>query len=159
MDDLLQSLVANARLDNATLAKTHGLAEAEVAERIADYEQRGIIKGYQAILNEDQLDGGRVTAVIEVSMTPERGGGFDRTAARIAKFPQVSSMYLMSGDFDLMMFVQGDTLQEVAQFVSEKLSTIPGVTGTATHFMLKTYKHRGVLMHSEEAHERLKVSP
>jgi len=158
MDDLLQSLVANARVDNATLAKTLGLTEAEVVERIAEYEERGLIKSYQAILDEDKLPG-RVTAVIEVSMTPERGGGFDRTAARIAKFPQVSSMYLMSGDFDLMMFVQGSTLQDVAQFVSEKLSTIPGVTGTATHFMLKTYKHRGVLMQTEEAHERLKVSP
>jgi len=159
MDDLLQSLIANARSDNATLAKTLGLSEAEVVERIAEYEERGIIKSYQAILDEDKLNGGKVTAVIEVSMTPERGGGFDRTAARIAKFPQVTSMYLMSGDYDLMMFVQGDTLQEVARFVSEKLSTIPGVTRTATHFMLKTYKHRGVLMQTEEAHERLKVSP
>lgn len=159
MDEILKALVADARLDAASLAHRLGLPEADVAARVAEYEAAGIIRGYQAILDEDKLADGRVTAVIEVKLIAEGKGGFNRTAERIARFPEVSSLYLMSGDYDLMVFVVGNTLQEVALFVSEKLSTIPGVTGTATHFMLKTYKHRGVLMHQEDAHERLKVSP
>jgi DNA-binding Lrp family transcriptional regulator len=94
-----------------------------------------------------------------VKIQPEREGGFDRIASRIAKFDEVTSLFLMSGGYDLLIFVEGRSLREVAQFVAEKLATLQGVTSTATHFMLKTYKEQGVLMLDEEENERLKVSP
>jgi DNA-binding Lrp family transcriptional regulator len=92
-------------------------------------------------------------------VTPERGGGFNQIAQRISKFPEVHSMFLMSGAFDYLLFVEGRTLHEVAMFVSEKLSTIGGVISTSTHFMLKTYKDRGFVMETQDEYQRLKVSP
>jgi DNA-binding Lrp family transcriptional regulator len=136
-----------------------GLAPAEVSRRIADYEKRGVIRGYQAILNEDQLELDKVTAVIEVKVTPQREGGFDTIAERIGRFPEVRSAYLMSGTYDLLLFVEGPTLRDVAAFVSERLSPLEGVLSTSTHFMLKTYKRFGVLMHQPGSDERLTVSP
>ena len=160
MDELLQLLKRNALETPENLAKMLNLAPAEVKARIAEYERRGVIRGYQAVVNEDQLGGpSRVTAVIEVKVTPEREGGFNSVAERISQFPEVQSVYLMSGSFDLLLFVAGKDLREVAFFVSEKLATIKGVISTATHFMLKTYKANGVLMQQPEAHERLKVTP
>jgi DNA-binding Lrp family transcriptional regulator len=159
MDELLKILKNNALETPENLAKLLNLSVEEVKNKIADYEQKGIIRGYQAIVNEDQLEFQRVTAVIEVKVTPEREGGFDHVAKRISKFEAVQSMYLMSGAFDLLLFVAGKDLREVASFVSEKLATIEGVTSTATHFMLKTYKHHGVLMETQDEYERLKVSP
>ena len=136
-----------------------GLPAAEVSQRIADYEKRGVIRGYQAILNEDQLDLDKVTAVIEVKVTPQREGGFDTIAERISRFPEVRSAYLMSGTYDLLLFVEGRTLRDVAAFVSERLSPLEGVLSTSTHFMLKTYKRFGVLMHQPGSDERLTVTP
>ena len=98
-------------------------------------------------------------AVIEVKITPERGGGFDRLAERIAKYREVRSCYLMSGGYDLLVVVEGSNLREVATFVSEKLATIQGVISTATHFMLKPYKEQGILMRQERNEERLAVAP
>ncbi len=100
-----------------------------------------------------------IRAVIEVKIAPERGGGFDRLAERIAKHAEVNSCYLMSGGYDLLVVVEGKTLREVAAFVSEKLATIQGVLSTATHFMLKPYKEQGVLMAREQHEERLAVAP
>jgi DNA-binding Lrp family transcriptional regulator len=159
MDELLQLLRKNALESTSNLAKQLGVAEDEVKQRIAEYERKGIIRGYQAIVNEDQLDLNRVRAVIEVKVSPEREGGFDRVAARICRFPEVESMFLMSGGYDLLVFVKGRDLRQVAGFVSAKLATIEGVISTATHFMLKTYKDQGVLMEMEKEHERLTVSP
>jgi DNA-binding Lrp family transcriptional regulator len=159
MDELLKILEGNALESRATIAKMLNLPAAEVDQRIADYEKRGVIRGYQAILNEDQLDLDKVTAVIEVKVTPQREGGFDTIAERISKFPEVRSAYLMSGSYDLLLFVEGRNLREVAAFVSERLSSLEGVLSTATHFMLKTYKRLGVLMHSDSKDERLTVSP
>lgn len=159
MDELLKILKNNALESPANIAKQLNLDEETVRKRIADYEQQGIIRGYQAIVNEDQLDIERVMAVIEVSVTPEREGGFDHVSSRITRFPEVESMYLVSGDFDLLLFVEGRDLKSVASFVSEKLATIEGVRGTVTHFMLKTYKHHGVMMEGHDEYERLKVSP
>jgi len=132
---------------------------ADVARRIAAYEKSGVIRGYQAILNEDQLDLDIVTAVIEVKVTPQREGGFNVIAERISRFPEVRSAYLMSGTYDLLLFVEGKNLREVAAFVSERLSPLEGVLSTSTHFMLKTYKRLGVLMESGHAEERLSVAP
>ena len=111
------------------------------------------------MVNTDQLDVELVRAVIEVKVTPEREGGFNRIAERVSKFPEVESVYLMSGTYDLMAVVTGRNLKEVAFFVSEKLATIAGIISTGTHFMLKTYKNNGVLMEAEKTDERLKVSP
>jgi DNA-binding Lrp family transcriptional regulator len=159
MDELLKLLQANALESRQAIARMLGVAPEEVDRRIADYEKRGVIRGYQAILNEDKLDLDKVTAVIEVKVTPQREGGFDTIANRISRFPEVRSAYLMSGTYDLLLFVEGRTLREVAAFVSERLSPLEGVLSTSTHFMLKTYKRFGVLMHQETSDERLSVSP
>ena len=159
MEALLKLLRQNALESPRTLAQLLGLTEEEVRARIAAYEQKGVIRGYQAIVDEDQLKLNVVHAVIEVKVTPEREGGFDRVAERISKFPEVDALYLMSGSYDLLLFVTGRDLREVAAFVSEKLSTIGGILSTATYFILKTYKEKGVLMRARDDHERLAVSP
>ncbi len=159
MDELLKILKNNAKEAPADIARMLELPVAEVESRIADLERRGIIRGYQAIVNEDMLDSGRVTAIIELKVTPERERGFDQVAARIAKFPEVRSAHLVSGAFDLLLFVEGDSLREVASFVSEKLAPVEGIKSTATHFLLKTYKTHGIIMGSEDEYERLQVSP
>lgn len=159
MDELLMLLRRNALESTANLAKMLGVSESDIRARIADYEAKGIIRGYMAVVNEDQLDTSRVRAVIEVKITPEREGGFDHVANRISKFPEVESMFLMSGTYDLLVFVRGQDLKTVANFVSGKLATIQGVISTSTHFMLKTYKDQGILMEGEVPNERLSVSP
>jgi DNA-binding Lrp family transcriptional regulator len=159
MDELLRILENNALEAPETIAKMLGLSAADVKARIADYEKSGVIRGYQAVLDEDQLALDKVTAVIEVKVTPQREGGFDTIARRLSRFPEVRSSYLMSGTYDLLLFVEGRTLREVAAFVSEHLSTLEGVLSTSTHFMLKTYKRLGVLMQQESSDERLSVSP
>jgi len=158
MDQLLRLLKTNALESPKNLAKMLNTTEADVQARIEEYERKGIIRGYQAIVNEDQLDLSLVRAAIEVKITPEREGGFDRVAARVSRFPEVKSLFLMSGAYDLLVFVTGDSLQQVAAFV-RKLATLEGVLSTSTHFMLQTYKDQGVLMEVETKHERLQVSP
>ena len=158
MDDLLKLLKQNALESPANLARMLNLNENEVKEKIAAYEQQGVIRGYQAIVNEDQLDLESVSAVIEVKITPEREGGYDSVATRVSRFPEVASLFLMSGGYDLLVFVKGKSLKDVAFFVSDKLATISGVLSTSTHFMLKTYKDQGVLMESESKSEKLQVS-
>ncbi len=159
MDALLKLLHENAALKPAQLAAMLNISEAEVASKIKAYEADRVIVGYRAVLNEEKIGVDIVRAVIEVKITPERGGGFDRLAERIAKYKEVHSCYLMSGGYDLLVIVQGSNLREVATFVSEKLATIQGVISTATHFMLKTYKEQGVMMGTEVNEERLPVSP
>ncbi len=159
MDELLKLLKKNALETPENLSKMLDIPIDEVKTRIAEYEKSGIIRGYRAVVNHDQLDIRQVTAVIEVKVTPEREGGFNHIADRISKFDEVESLYLMSGTFDLLLFVSGRDLKDVAFFVAEKLATIPGVLSTATHFMLRTYKDHGVMMEPEEGYERLKVSP
>ncbi|MDI6774125.1 MAG: Lrp/AsnC family transcriptional regulator [Verrucomicrobiota bacterium] len=159
MDELLKILKENALESPRDLARMLGLPEDEVKQRITDYEAKGMIRAYQAILNPNQLDPNSVQAVIEVKITPKREGGFDRIASRISKFPEVESLFLMSGTYDLLVFLAGHNLREAAHFVSEKLATIEGVLSTSTHFMLKTYKDHGVLMEDKAGDERLPVSP
>ncbi len=159
MDQLLKLLRDNAALTSDQLAKMLNRPEAEVASRIKAYENDKVILGYRTILNEEKLGVDLVRAVIEVKITPERGGGFDRLAERIAKYTEVNSCYLMSGGYDLLVVVEGASLREVATFVSEKLATIQGVLSTATHFMLKPYKDQGVLMTHEWNEDRLAVAP
>ena len=159
MDPLLKLLHDNAALKPAQLASMLNQTEAEVAAKIKSYEAEHVILGYRTVLNEEKIGVEIVRAVIEVKITPERGGGFDRLAERIAKYAEVRSCYLMSGGYDLLVIVEGNNLREVATFVSEKLATIQGVVSTATHFMLKPYKEQGVLMSHESNEERLAISP
>lgn len=159
MDPLLRLLHDNAALKPAQLASMLNLPENEVVARIKGYESEQVILGYRTVLNEEKVGVDTVRAVIEVRITPERGGGFDRLAERIAKYTEVRSCYLMSGGYDLLVIVEGRNLREVATFVSEKLATIQGVVSTATHFMLKAYKEQGILMNREPGEERLPVSP
>ncbi|HEX4084820.1 MAG TPA: Lrp/AsnC family transcriptional regulator [Chthoniobacteraceae bacterium] len=159
MDPLLTLLKRDAHTPPEDIARELNLSVAEVRERIAHFESNGTILGYQAILNTEQTGEEAVTAVIEVKITPERGGGFDRLASRIAQFDEVTSCYLMSGGYDLLVLAEGRTLQAIAAFIAEKLSTIQGVISTATHFRLKVYKENGVLLHREKSEPRLAVSP
>jgi DNA-binding Lrp family transcriptional regulator len=159
MEPLLKLLHENATLKPAQLAAMLNMPEAEIAGRIKAYEEDQVILAYRTVLNEEKLGVDVVRAVIEVKITPERGGGFDRLAERIAKYSEVNSCYLMSGGYDLMVVLEGKSLREIATFVSEKLATIQGVISTATHFMLKPYKVQGVLTKREVNEERLAVTP
>ena len=159
MDPLLTLLQREARISLEDLAAQTGGTTADVAGKISQWETDGVILGYHAVVDSEKINKGAVTAVIEVRITPERGGGFDRLASRIAQFDQVQSCYLMSGSYDLLVVIAGQDLREVARFVSEKLSTLEGVLSTATHFRLKSYKESGILTHREERTERLPVAP
>ena len=159
MDELLKLLRDDASLTPAQIAGRLNLAEAEVATKIKELETNGVILGYRTVINEEKLAVDIVRAVIEVKITPEREGGFDRLAPRIARFDEVRSCYLMSGGYDLMVVVEGTDLKAVSAFVSEKLATIHGVISTVTHFMLKPYKEQGVLMGGEFSDEKMVVSP
>ena len=156
---ILNALVKNAKTTAADLAEQLGASEQEVAAEIADLENRNVIRGYHALVNEDNLHEKPVKAIIEVRVRPEREGGFDRIARRLSNFPQVTALYLMSGGYDLMLEVRGADLNEVASFVSSKLATIDGVLSTGTHFLLKKYKEAGTMLLEEERDERLKIVP
>lgn len=159
MDEILRILQNNARESIEDIARMVDLPVEEVEARIATYEKNGIIRGYQAIIHEEKAHRDTVTALIEVKVTPERKDGFNTVARRVGAFREVRSLYLVSGTFDLLLFVEGRTLHDVAAFVSEKLAPLEGVTSTCSHFMLKTYKHRGLLMDPPDEYERLKVTP
>ena len=158
MDALLKLLRENATLSAGDLAGMLELSEDDVRDKIRQAQADGDILGYQAILS-DESNGAGVQAVIEVKLTPERGGGFNRLADRISKYNEVKSCYLMSGSYDVLVIIDGNSLHEVASFVAEKLATIEGVTSTATHFLLKRYKENGVMIGGAEDVERLAVSP
>ena len=158
-DPLLQLLRRKARLSHQELGELLSLSSAQVSEQISQWEAQGTILGYHAVVDPENAGDTAVSAFIEVKVTPERGGGFDRLAMRIARFDQVVSCYLASGGYDLMVVVEGGDLREVARFVSEKLSSLDGVISTATHFRLKTYKENGFLFESDAVSERLVVSP
>jgi DNA-binding Lrp family transcriptional regulator len=136
------------------------LTEAKVNRHLEQLKKERILLGWRPVLNLSKEDASAVRAVIEVRITPERGGGFNRFATRISRFDEVESCYLMSGGYDLLVFVTGSSLQKVAAFVSEKLSTIEGVLSTSTHFLLRSYKEQGYLMDvPAEENGRLTVTP
>jgi DNA-binding Lrp family transcriptional regulator len=160
MNPLLKLLLEGGSLNSAQMAQVLNLSEAELNSQLDALKKAGVLLGFRPVLNLAEEDSGVVRAVIEVRLTPERGGGFNRLADRIARFDEVESCYLMSGGYDLLVFVNGASLQKVAAFVSEKLSTIEGVLSTATHFMLRSYKEHGFLLGGKvEETERLKVAP
>ena len=139
-DPLLALLQQDGLTHPEQLAKALDTTAADVRDRMRRLEQDGTILGYRAIVDDQKLGDERVKAVIEVKMTPEREGGFDRVARRIAEFDEVHAVYLMSGRYDLLLFVDGRTLREVAFFVAERLAPLEGVTSTSTHFILRPYK-------------------
>ncbi len=159
MDALIDLLQQNALMPRADMARLLDKDPAELDSVIAKLEAEGVILGYQAIINREKWDTEKVTAIIEVKITPERDGGFDRIASRIAKFEEVQSCYLVSGGYDLLIVIEAASLRNAAAFVAEKLSTIGAVQATATHFRLKTYKENGTFHQLETAAERLSVSP
>jgi DNA-binding Lrp family transcriptional regulator len=159
MEALIDLLQRNALTPRDDLARMLDMPLPDVEAAIARLERDGVILGYQAIINSEKWDTDVVTAVIEVKVTPERDGGFDRIASRIAKFDEVRSCYLVSGGYDLLIVVEARNLRAVAAFVAEKLSTIDAVQATATHFRLKTYKENGAFHHFDQTSERLAVSP
>lgn len=159
MDTLLNLLKQNARLSCKELAAMTGSTEAEVDAKIKDYEKKGIIKGYSAIINDDLADKDVVTAFITVKVTPKADLGFDDIAKRILMFEEVESLTLMSGEFDLAVTISGTNYKEIALFVAQRLSTIEGVLSTSTHFFLKRYKEKGIAIDDEETDERSFISP
>ena len=139
-EEILRLLEKNSRIDIKEIAILVGKTEAEVANEIAQMEKEGIIRGYYTLINWDNTNDERVSALIEVKVTPQRGIGFDKIAERISKFDEVKSVYLMSGGFDFTVILEEKTMKEIAQFVTSKLSTLDEVLNTATHFVLKKYK-------------------
>ncbi|ACD82722.1 Transcriptional regulator, Lrp/AsnC family [Methylacidiphilum infernorum V4] len=158
LNDIVRLLESNARLDIVDIASALGISVDEAARLLADLEKEKFILAYKTIFDPEKIQRKPVRAVIEVKITPERGGGFDKLSRRIAGFEEVTSCFLMSGAYDLLVFLEGESLKEVALFVSEKLATLPGVISTATHFMLKTYKEQGIIF-SSPTHSRLPISP
>lgn len=159
MKNLIALLQQDALIPRDEMAQQLGWTLDEVNSRIESLEKDGIILGYQAVINREKWESDRVTAVIEVKITPEREGGFDRIARRIARFDEVQSCYLMSGGYDLQIVIEGTSLRAVAAFVADKLSTLEGVQSTATHFRLKTYKENGAFYQMEARQDRLSVTP
>ncbi len=157
--DLLDLLKEDCRLPLEKLAVMTGSTLEQVAETIESMEKRRVILRYAPIINWDLTDRERVEAMIEVKVTPQRDMGFDAVAARIYRFDEVKSVYLMSGAYDLLVLVEARTLRDLASFVSAKLSTLELVTGTATSFVLKRYKEEGVVFEGEESDRRLVISP
>ncbi|HML49488.1 MAG TPA: Lrp/AsnC family transcriptional regulator [Clostridia bacterium] len=158
-NQILEILQEDARIAPEQIAVMIGESEETVRETIVALEQRGVLLKYMAVINQEQMGTENVRALIEVRVTPQREKGFDEIARRIVQFEEVKSLFLMSGAYDLMVMVEAPTLKQLALFVSDKLSTLENVTGTATHFMLKTYKSDGVLFESPRDDRRLAVSP
>ena len=162
MNPVLKLLIEGGSLTTGQMAQVAGISEAEVQQHLEQLKKDKIFLGWRPVLDlsHEAAAASAVRAVIEVKITPERGGGFNRLADRLARFDEVESCYLMSGGYDLLVFVKGSSLQKVAGFVSEKLSTIEGVLSTSTHFMLRCYKEQGFLLDGGEAQSsRLNVAP
>lgn len=158
-NEILRNLEKNSRINLQELAVMLGLDETEVANEVAEMEKENIICGYHTMIDWDKTGIEMVTALIEVRVTPQRDQGFDRIAERIYNYPEVNSVYLISGGYDLLVTLEGKTLREVSRFVSEKLSTSDSVISTATHFILKKYKDHGTIMAKKSGSERMLVTP
>jgi DNA-binding Lrp family transcriptional regulator len=156
-EEILRLIENNSRIDLHEAAILVGAEEAEVANAIAEMEKEKIICGYYTLIDWDKTSEDRVTALIEVRVTPQRGSGFDDIADRIMKYDEVKAVYLMSGGFDFTVIIEEKTMKEIAQFVTSKLSTLDSILNTATHFVLKKYKDYGTILSDKE--ERILVTP
>lgn len=158
--ELLKLLEKNGRLDADMIANLLDMSLEQTKSMIEDLEKDRIILGYSTLIDWAKVLGSEVvTAMIDVKVTPKRGVGFDKVAERIYRFPEVKAVYLMSGAYDLSVTIEARTLTEISRFVSEKLSTLDSVISTTTHFVLKKYKHDGVIYAREDQDKRIVVSP
>ena len=155
--DILNILTEDARISHKKIAAILSVTEEEVEAAVTVLENEGILVKYTAIVNSEKADDMLVEALIEVKVTPKKKEGFDGIAKQIASFPEVKAVYLMSGAYDLAVFIEDKTLQQVSRFVSERISTFDGVLSTATHFILKKYKIEGVLTEKEDEDRRISV--
>ncbi len=160
MDEILEILERDASVTPEDMAKMLKKKTQNIKEAIKKYEKEGIILKYKAVINQELVKdaNSQVRALIEVNITPQKDVGFDRIAERIYSFPEVSSCYLISGTYDLLLIVEGKDLHSVARFVSEKLAPLENVKGTATHFLLKKYKEDGVILKHKEENKRIAIS-
>ncbi|WP_128894866.1 Lrp/AsnC family transcriptional regulator [Longirhabdus pacifica] len=156
---ILALLKEDARKNSNIISTMLGVPQEKVDQAIKEMEEEKIIVKYAPVINWSKVDDSKVTAVIEVQITPERGRGFDAIAERIYLYPEVKTVYLMSGSYDLQVEIEGKTLKEVATFVSSKLSTLDAVLSTKTHFILKKYKQDGIIFEDHEEDHRMMVSP
>ena len=156
--EVLKILEENARLSDKEIATLAGLKESEVKSIIEELESRGIIRKYKAIIDYEKAGIESVQALIDIKVTPERSTGYDSIAERISKFPEVKSVRLVSGEYDLSVLVTGRTMREVAYFVAEKIAPLEQVRNTVTHFLLKTYKENGEMYGEEEEGRRLRIT-
>lgn len=153
-EQILKLLEKNARLSNKEIAVMLGITEETVGAAIAELEKSGILKGYSAVIDWDKFGSDHVTALIELKVTPKRDYGFDEIAQRIMEFKEVESVYLMSGGYDLLVEIRGASFQEIALFVSKRLSTLDSVLSTATHFLLTRYKENGIVVNGEPEEDK-----
>ncbi len=158
-EKILSVIEKNSRISIHDLSVMLGEEESDVAQAIYEMESDRTICGYHTIINWEKTNREQVIALIEVNVTPQRSRGFDHLAERIYNFPEVDTVYLMSGTYDFCVMMEGKTLREVSAFISEKLSTLESVTGTATHFVLKKYKEHGTIMVAESKSERQLITP
>lgn len=158
-EKILTFMEKNSRIDAGELAVMLGTDEASVKRELEAMEEERVICGYHTLVNWEKTGIEKVTAMIEVRVTPQRGMGFDKVAERIYNYPEVESVYLISGGFDFMVILEGKTLREVSQFVSEKLSPLDSVLSTKTNFILKKYKDHGTVIAGPAKDERMKITP
>ena len=157
-EELLAIIEKNSRIQLKDLAVILGVEEIDIVNELAAMEADGTICGYHTLINWENTSIDKVTALIEVRVTPQRGQGFDHIAERIYKYPEVQSVYLISGGYDLLVTLEGKSLKAVSGFVSDKLSTLDSVLSTATHFVLKKYKEHGTVLAKKNSDEREKIS-
>ena len=153
-EELLRTIEKNSRIDLKELAVRLGVSEVDVANEMAAMEADGTICGYHTLINWENTSVEKVSALIEVRVTPQRGQGFDHIAQRIYNYPEVEALYLLSGGYDLLISLEGKSLKEIAMFVSDKLAPLDSVLSTATHFILKKYKDHGTILAKKATDER-----
>ncbi|CCQ34866.1 Leucine responsive regulatory protein [Halorhabdus tiamatea SARL4B] len=158
-DELLELLRENARYSTAELARLADMDEDAVEETIADLEAAGALRGYQAVVDWGALDRERVRATVELNVTLDRETSYSDIADRIVKYPEVTTLRLMSGDYDFLMEVEGDSMSEVSWFISEKVAPIPEITQTVTHYVMDSYKENGIEFGDGDDDDRLSISP
>ncbi|MCI8358123.1 MAG: Lrp/AsnC family transcriptional regulator [Lachnospiraceae bacterium] len=158
-EKLLSVIEKNSRIDIKELAVIMGAEEIDIVNELAAMESEGVICGYHTLIDWEKTSIEKVSALIEVRVTPQRGQGFDKIAERIYKYPEVNSVYLISGGYDLLVTLEGKSLKEISAFVSDKLSTLETVLSTATHFILKKYKDHGTILAKKHEDTREKVTP
>ena len=158
-EELLSIIEKNSRFDLKELAIRLGKEEIDIANELQKLEEERVICGYHTLVNWEKTSIDKVTALIEVKVTPQRGQGFDRIASRVYNYPEVRDVYLMSGGFDLLVILEEKSLKDIARFVSEKLSTLDSIISTSTHFILKKYKDHGTVIEEPKKDEREVVTP